>query len=92
MRLWPVMRRSKRCEEVTPPDLRKGQVWVMNDQELSIIRTGKRLVEFRILKRGSNHRTNKLARSSLETVPIVQKYLTNNSAVLKEAQTTAQNN
>ena len=86
------MRQIKRCEEVTPPDLQKGQVWVMSDQELSIIRMGKRLVEFRILKRGSNLRTNKLARSSLETVPIVQNYLKTNCAVLKEPPTTSQNN
>ena len=92
MRQCAVMRRTKRCEEVTPVDLQKGQVWVMDDQELSIIRTGKRLVEFRLLKRGSSPRTNKLSRSSLETLPVVQKFLENNCAVLKEPIVATQNN
>ena len=82
----------KMAKETILPDLQKGQVWVMEDQELSIIRTGKRLVEFRILKRGNGQRTNKLTRSSLETVPIVQKYLETNCAVLKEPITMSQIN
>lgn len=87
-----MMRQTKTAREPILPDLQKGQVWVMEDQELSIIRTGKRLVEFRILKRGTSPRTNKLTRSSLETLPIVQRYLENNSAVLKAPVVASRNN
>ena len=86
------MRGMKNCVEAAPVDLCKGQVWVMEDQELSIIRTGKRLVEFRILKRGNSPRTNKLTRSSLETLPVVQKFLETNCAVLKAPAPASRNN
>ncbi len=85
-------RERKTSVEPILQGLQKGQVWVMQDQELSIIRTGKHLVEFRMLHRGQCPRANKLTRSSLETVSIVQKYLETNRAVLKDEVVTSQNN
>jgi hypothetical protein len=65
------------------PLLEKGQVWNMQDEQLRINRTGKHLVEFRILKLGGNTRPQRLARSSLETVTAVQNYLQTRQAVLQ---------
>jgi len=56
----------------------------MKDEQLHIHRTGKHLVEFRILKGDKGLKGQRLTRSSLETVAIVRNYLKRNGATLKE--------
>lgn len=64
--------------------LEKGQVWSMHGEQLHIHRTGKRLVEFRILKGDKGLRGQRLTRSSLETMDVVKNYLERNKAKLKK--------
>jgi len=69
--------------KVEPPLLEKGQVWNMQDEQLLVHRMGKHLVEFRILKLRNNPKPQRLTRSSLETVAVVQNYLQTKHAVLE---------